>query len=68
MANNTFLLFDTTHNFKNIFNNWINKKIFLLPARTDVDDEVPKLTDNFHHVEKLYATEEAMPLKVAHKL
>ena len=40
-----------------------------MPARTDVDDgEFPKLTANFHHVEKLYATEEAMPLKVAHKL
>ena len=37
-----------------------------MPARTDVDDgEFPKLTANFYHVEKLYATEEAMPLKLS---
>ncbi|ESO02827.1 hypothetical protein HELRODRAFT_174251 [Helobdella robusta] len=48
---------------------WINKNIFLLPDRTDVDDgEIPKLIADFRHVEKLYATEEMMPLKVAHKL
>ncbi|ESO02817.1 hypothetical protein HELRODRAFT_174240 [Helobdella robusta] len=48
---------------------WINKNIFLLPDRTDVDDgEIPKLIADFRHVEKLYATEEMMHLKVAHKL
>ena len=60
-----FLMFDSTHNLKNIFNNWLTKKLFQLPAGHIGNHDV--LAD-FNLVQQLFALEETKPLKVAHKL
>ena len=60
-----FLMFDSTHNLKNIFNNWVSKKLFQFPAGHIGENEI--LAD-FNHVQQLFALEETKPLKVAHRL
>lgn len=60
-----YLLFDPTHNMKNIFNNWVSKKFFLLPPGHISDNEV---VADFNHIQQLFALEETNPLKIAHKL
>ena len=62
-----YLMFDYTHNFKNIYNNWVNKKIFSLPASNFIEAE-NGVVANFHEVKKVYLAEESKPLKMAHKL
>ena len=62
-----FLLFDFTHNLKNIFNNWINKSIMHLPSGfPDMVGE--KYAAYFKRVEQLYSLEETKSLKVAFSL
>lgn len=62
-----FLLFDFTHNLKNIFNNWLKKSIMHLPSGfPDMVSENCKAC--FHHIKELYAIEEAKPLKIAFAL
>ena len=51
-----FLFMDTTHNFKNICTDWVNKKTLQLPA-TDLIDPDKKIVANFHQIEKLYNAE-----------
>ncbi len=60
-----FLLFDSTHNFKNIYNNFVNKKEFLFPGFEK--GEVP-FTACFCHLEELYQLELGKPVKIAYKL
>ncbi len=58
-----FLLFDSVHNFKNIFNNFNNRKEFVAP-----DFEGKKMHANFSHIEALYEFELGKPVKMAYKL
>ena len=61
-----FLLFDTTHNMKNIFNNWVNKRIFALPG--GFQNLVNEGVVDFQHIKDLFRIEEDCNLKIAHKL
>ena len=66
-----FLTFDPTHNFKNVYNNWVNRKIFTLPKLSEFttsESEREFVVANFHQVKKLYVEEESKNLKIAHKL
>ena len=62
-----FCLYDTVHLFKNIYNNWANKKLFICP-NVDENGEKSKLKPNFHHLQELYELEHGMFPKMAHKL
>ena len=63
-----FLLFDSTHNFKNTFNNFNNKERFNIPI-TGYEDILGKsCTPCFSHIKHLYALEEHKILKVAYAL
>ena len=61
-----FLVFDTTHTMKNIFNNFERKKVFSLPKFNDL--QIESICPNFHHCIELFILEENLPLKYAHKL
>ena len=63
-----FLLFDFTHNFKNIFNHFVNKKMMHIPSHGHNEVLESPCFANFQHVIKLYGLEESKPLKVAHSL
>ena len=58
------LLFDSTHLFKNLYNNFQRRKIFHCPTF----EGQPELHPNFQHVVELYEIEKLKPLKMAHKL
>ncbi len=60
-----FLTFDAVHNFKNIYNNFNNKKVFLYPS---FEDKNKILCAKFSHVEDLYHLELGKPAKIAYKL
>ena len=59
-----FLLFDTVHNCKNIYNNFLAKKQFICPPIMDITIGNPK----FCHIERVYLMELGKPLKIAHRL
>ena len=64
-----FLLFDFTHNMKNIFNNFLNKNVMHIPAKADVSNILGgKCIAKFSDIKRLYAIEEHKPLKMAHRL
>ena len=63
-----FLLFDFTHNFKNIFNNFISKHQFNIPTSGFENVLGDSCRANFAHIKRLYAIEEHKPLKIAHAL
>ena len=58
-----FLLFDTTHVWKCIYNNFCNKKEFICP---DFDGQ--EIAPDFNHIVELYKLELGQPVKIAHKL
>lgn len=62
--NRIFLLIDSTHNFKNIKNNFQNKKVFTCPSFQG------KSMDNvkYDHVQALFEKEQGKAVKMAHKL
>ena len=60
-----FLLFDPTHNMKNIYNSWLSQKYFLLPSGHIAENEV---IADFNHIQQLFSLEETKPLKIAHRL
>ena len=64
-----FLLFDFTHNMKNIFNNFVSRKMMHIPEIPG-DDRVfkEKCVAQFSHIKLLFAIEEHKPLKVAYSL
>ena len=64
--NPTFLLFDSTHNFKNIYNNFLNKEHFDIPEFSPICGRA--LCAEFKDVKDIYQMECKMPLKLAHKL
>ena len=64
-----FILFDFTHNLKNIFNNFVNKTKMTLPdGHRDILNVDGVCNASFLHVKKLYSKEENLPLKIAHAL
>ena len=62
-----FLIFDFTHNF-NIFNNFIGKGKFHLPAVYFPELFGDSCIAQFDHIKKLYSLEECKTLKVAFTL
>ena len=63
-----FLLFDFTHNFKNIFNNFLNKNRMHIPTTGFEDIIGDRCTASFDHIKRLYAIEEDKTLQVAYSL
>ena len=63
-----FLLFDFTHNFKNIFNNFLNRNMFYIPTQGFEKTLGQVCSPCFNHIKKIYMIEENKTLKVAHKL
>ena len=63
-----FLIFDFTHNFKNIFNNFLGKTSFRLPAVDFRELFGESCTPRFDHIKHLYALEECKTLKIAFTL
>ena len=62
-----YMLFDPTHNLKNVFNNWTNKTLFRYP--TDFEDVLHAGgVADFRHIKALFFKEEAKPLKIAYLL
>jgi len=60
-----YLTFDTTHNVKNIYNNFQSKKVFVCPP---FSPQSSSFTANFQHIEELYYLERDKSVKIAHKL
>ena len=61
-----FLLFDPTHIVKNIYNNFLTKKVFKMPMLSPILSQ--NLTAKFSDVKNVYDLERHKPLKIAHKL
>ena len=61
-----FLLFDPTHVIKNIYNNFLTRRVLELPALLSLAPESKKAL--FSDVEAVYKEECHKPLKIAHKL
>lgn len=61
-----FLLFDPTHNVKNLYNNFQCRKIFVCPPIQPEDGN--GFTANFRDLHDLYHLEASRPLRIAHKL
>jgi len=59
-----FLLFDPVHIFKNIYNNFVNRKIFDCP---EFDGETIGQAE-FSHIEELFHIECGKPIRMAFKL
>ena len=60
-----FLAFDSVHNLKNCYNNFVNKRNFKCP---DWDNFSKVIAPSFSHIEELYRIERGKPVKLAHKL
>jgi hypothetical protein len=58
-----FLMFDSVHIFKNIYNNLLNRRAFLCPPF-----EGKTISASFKHVEDVFKKEMGKPVKYAHKL
>ncbi len=66
-----FLLFDSVHNFKNVYNNFVSRKVFVYPAIADSNPDgtkPPEKQAEFSHIEQLYNLEMGKPVKLAYKL
>ena len=61
-----FLIFDPTHNIKNLYNNFQCRKLFGCPACEPILTKPTKA--NFQDVEKVFELESRKPLKMGHKL
>lgn len=61
-----FLLFDSVHNMKNIYNNFQKRKTFQFPPLISGDESSGKA--NFNHIKELFQLEVAMPIKLGYKL
>ncbi len=60
-----FLLFDSVHNFKNVYNNFVNRKEFVFPT---IKGNEPEQRAKYAHLEQMYNLELGKPLKLAYKL
>ena len=63
-----FLLFDYTHNFKNIYNNFIGRERMNVPTVGFESILGHSCIAQFSHIRRLYALEEGKVLKVGHGL
>ena len=63
-----FLLFDFTHNLKNIFNAFVNKDQMNVPTNGHELILGDKCMASFAHIKRLYALEKGKTLKIAHSL
>ena len=63
-----FLLFGFTHNFKNIYNNFVNRKRMNLPTCGHESIMGSSCVALFAHISKLYGLEETNTLKIAFSL
>jgi len=63
-----FLLFDFTHNMKNIFNNFVNRNIMHIPEIPNDTVFGGKCVALFSQIKRLYAIEEHKSLKAGHSL
>lgn len=65
-----FLLFDTTHNMKNIYNNWVCRSSFRMPkVNNELGEFIPSdKIIKFNHIKRLFEKEETCVIKVAHAL
>ena len=66
-----FLLFDFTHNMKNIFNNSVTRKRYHLPKIDNTDGQLifgEQCIAQLEHTKRLYALEEHKPLRIAFTL
>ena len=61
-----FLIFDPTHVIKNIYNNFLTRKVFKIPVMLPFVPQI--LTANFSDVQAVYNNECHKPLGIAHKL
>ena len=77
MPERLYLMFDMTHNLKNVYNNWINKGSFTFPGtcngsidsvELDSNEVGSLMTANFHDVHIVYNQENDKNLRIAHKL
>ena len=60
-----FLLFDFTHNLKNIFNNFVTRKRYHVPEIANAQLILGgKCLAQFEHINRLYALEEHKPLRM----
>ena len=61
-----FLMFDNVHIFKCVYNNFLNKKLFIYPSW---DNHTKFLTADFGDIQFLFhEIEKDSPIKIAHKL
>ena len=58
-----FLLFDSTHNLKNICNNWLIRTYFYISSNHSPLLPRGGIKANFKHMQQLYAKEETKVLK-----
>jgi len=63
-----FLIFDFTHNFKNLYNNFNGRGRMHLPTAGFESFLGSSCTAQFSHIKRLYALEEHKVFKVAHGL
>lgn len=63
---NIYLLFDPTHNLKNLYNNFQSRKLFKCPAFPPLLEKPS--TASFNDIESVYTYELDKPLKMAYKL
>ena len=59
-----YLVYDSTHVFKNVYNAWIKKRIFVCPDFLGMQIG----TVNFDHLEILAKLESGKPIKISYKL
>ena len=67
-VNVCFFLFDFTHNFKNIYNNFVNKQRMHPPILGHERVLGKSCVAEFAHIKHLYALEEGKPIKITHAL
>ena len=65
-GNKVYLVFDPTHNIKNLYNNLLSRKIFECPSYEMIFEKETKLC--YDDVRSVYEMETTKPLKLAHKL
>ena len=63
-----FLMFDFTHNFKNIYNGFLSRNHMRVPTRNFTYILGESCNAQFDHIKQLYLREEDKSLKVAHAL
>lgn len=61
-----YLLFDPTHNVKNLYNNFQKRRVFKCPGVFPILTESTEA--NFDDIDKVFAIEQSKPLKIAYKL